>query len=213
VRPHEAAFRGAPSRRRGAGRQDNNRLLSQSFDPATDNTTALYGSFTVNFSALPTAGTAGSYFAHLKSSAANEFYARIGATPEGAAEGSFRLALTNESWSAAATIEYPQDLSLNTDYQVVFRFDLATDQATLWVNPTNEASLSVTATDAVSFAAGSIEAYALRQGTSGTPAGGPGTLTLDNLRITTSFSEAVVPEPSTLLCTLLGLAGLLRRRR
>lgn len=195
-----------------SGKQDNNRLLSQTFDPAVDNTTKIYGSFSVNFSALPTETTIGSYFAHLKSSAANEFYARIGANTEGAAAGSFRMAVTNEAWSAVATIEYPQDLVLNTEYLVVFRFDLATDQTTLWVNPTDESSTSVTATDVPVFAAGSIEAYALRQGTSGTPAGGPGTLTLDGLRVATTFAEAV-PEPSTLLFSFLGLAGLLRRRR
>jgi hypothetical protein len=194
-----------------AGGADANRLLSTTFDPATDNTSKLYASFTVNFSALPVTGDSdGSYFAHLKSSAANEFYARIGANTNGAAANMFRLAVANESWNVANTVEFPLDLSLNTTYTVVARLDLATDQTTLWVNPVTEASTSVTATDAISYAVGTINAYALRQGTSGT--GAPGILAVDSLLVGTAFADVVsaVPEPSavlfgTLVCGVIGL--------
>ncbi len=203
------------------GREDVNRALSVSFDPATDNTSKLYAGFTVNFSAPPVnngTATAGSYFAHFKSTAANEFYARVGANAEGAAPGTFRLALANESWNSAATVEYPQDLVLGVSYNVVVRLDLATDQATLWVNPVNESSLSVTSTDTISYAAGSIASYALRQGTTGTSPndGGPGGLGLDNLVVATTFAEAqVIPEPSTWAMLVLGglaFGWTLRRR-
>jgi hypothetical protein len=193
------------------GREDVNRALSVSFDPATDNTSRLYAGFTVNFSSLPAnngTASAGSYFAHFKSSAASEFYARIGANQEGAASGSFRLALGNEAWSSSASIEYPQDLALGVSYNVVVRLDLATDQATLWVNPVDESSTSITATDAISYAAGgSIAAFALRQGTTGTAPndGAPGALALDNLVVATTFNEAqVIPEPSTWAMLMLG---------
>ena len=205
------------------GKEDLNRLLSTSFDPAVDNTTAIYGSFSVNFSALPAApgtSTYGSYFFHLKSSAANEFYGRIGANTEGAAPGTFRIAVANESWNTANTVEFPLDLALNTTYTVAFKFDLATDKTTLWIDPTSEASLSISAADNVTYAVGRIEAAALRQGTSGTSPndGAPGALLVDNLIIGTSFTESVtiVPEPSTWALLGLGATGLLlaaRRRR
>jgi len=194
-----------------AGRADVNRLYNggTTVAPATDNTTKIYSSFTISSSSLPINGDSdGSYFAHIKSSAANEFYGRIGANTNGAAPGTFRFAIANESWNVANTVEFPQDLSLNTTYTVVSRLDLATDQTTLWVNPVSEASLSVTATDALTYSAGAINAFALRQGTSGT--GAPGDFAIDNLRVGTSFAD-VVPEPSGLV--LLGAVGLLLRRR
>jgi hypothetical protein len=109
-------------------------------------------------------------------------------------------------------------LSLGVTYEVVVRLDLATDQSTLWVGPLLESSFSVTATDTITYAAGgSINAFALRQGASGIGAnqGAPGILSLDNLRIATSFAELqIIPEPSPL--ALLGLGGavlLVWRRR
>lgn len=196
---------------------DANRLFSSTIDATTDNTTKIYTSYTVNFSSLPSnsgTSTAGSYFGHLKSSALNEFYSRVGANQEGAATGTFRIAVSNENWTTASTVEFPQDLNLNTTYTVVTMLDLATDQTTLWINPSSEASTSVTATDVISYAAGAINSYALRQGTSGSSPniGEPGILAVDSLRVGTTFAE-VVPEPTGLAVLGLGAIGVLSRRR
>lgn len=113
------------------GCYDYNRALSSSFDVLADNTSKIYVSLTVNFSALPNAAVtnlSGSYFAHLKSSAVNEFYGRLGANLVGAAPGKFRMAVTSEAWPTTGTIQFPQDLDLNRDYRVVMKYDLATDR-------------------------------------------------------------------------------------
>lgn len=197
------------------GRDDAARLLSSTVDPSVDNTTKLYASLSVSFSALPfESGTSvGSYFAHFKSSAANEFYGRLGASTVGATAGSFRVGIGTETWGAA-TVFAPQDLALNTTYNLVVRYDLAADRATLWVNPVDESSPSVTSTDAPSYAAGTINAFALRQGTSAVSGnnGAPGVLAVDDLRVATSFAEAV-PEPGGAALALLGGCVLLVLRR
>jgi len=195
-----------------SSREDAYRGLSTTFNPATDNTSTIYGSFTISYTILPTAGDSdGSYFAHLRSSA-NGLYGRIGATTAGAAPGSYRLGIANGTWSAAASIEVAQDLALNTSYQVVFRFDLATDQATLWVNPVDESSPGATATDTFSYS-GVIDSFGLRQGTTGT--GRPGELNLDDLIIGQTFADVTtaVPEPSMYAFIGLGLAGFYMVRR
>ncbi|MFN0068928.1 MAG: hypothetical protein ACKVYV_14980 [Limisphaerales bacterium] len=198
------------------GRDDAARLLSSPVDPSVDNTTKLYAALTVSFSALPAENGAsvGSYFAHFKSSAANEFYGRLGASTAGAAAGSFRVGIGSETWGTA-TVFAPQDLSLNTTYNLVIRYDLDADRATLWVNPADESSPSVTSTDAPSYSPGTINAFALRQGTSAVSGnnGAPGVLAVDNLRVATTFAQAV-PEPGGAMLALLGggLVWLLRRR-
>lgn len=203
----------------GGGMGDANRVLSSSFDVNTDNSSALYAGFTVNFAALPFntgTSTAGSYFAHFKSSIANQFYARIGANQEGAAPGLFRIAITAETWpaSGAGTVEFPLDLSLNTDHLVVVKYDLATDRATLWVDPINELSTSVISADVGAYAVGELmNAFALRQGTSNTT-GAPGDIFVDNLNVATSFIE-VVPEPGSMAILVCGAFAVLvaKRRR
>jgi hypothetical protein len=187
------------------------------YDPTTSSASIYYG-LTVNFSTLPNA--VGSYFAHLKSStAANEFYGRLGANTEGAASGSFRLAISSEGWSAVTTTESPTDLSLDTDYRVVVRYDMSSDRATMWVNPVSESSTSVASTDAPTYAAGSvIGQFALRQGTSGTPAGFPGMLTVDDVLVGTTFAAVATPVPEPEEWAAIAGAGLIgfalwRRRR
>jgi hypothetical protein len=73
----------------------------------------------------------------------------------------------------------------------------------------------VTATDAIGYAAGGlINAFALRQGTSGSSPNdaAPGDLFLDNLIVGTTFAS-VIPEPSSFALLGLGVATWLIRRR
>ncbi|HTH48926.1 MAG TPA: PEP-CTERM sorting domain-containing protein [Candidatus Limnocylindria bacterium] len=181
---------------------------------STTGNTKAYVGFDATWTALPT-NLNGSYFAVFSTSTSSStFFGRIGADREGAADGKFRISVANANWSQANTVEFGQDLSLNTTYHVVVAYDLVSKQTTLWVDPTSSGSTSVTATDTVGTQA-DLTAFSLRQGVSSTT-GAPGVIAIDNLAIGTDFnSVSAVPEPSAYAALFAGgLAtfALLRRR-
>jgi hypothetical protein len=167
-------------------------LTNYPYDGLSGN--VFYARYVVNFSALPTASGVGEYFAHFKDFSGGQFRARIFATTNGAASGKFRLAISNGGF---ITTVFPEDLSLNTDYVVISRYNTATaSESKLWVNPTSEASTSVTATDLSSVA--TIYSYALRQNT------GIGSLSMDSIKIASTFGDvylASTPNPIPLNIT------------
>lgn len=158
----------------------------------TYTTGTLTATFTVNFSVLPTTA-AGTYFSHFRD-AGTGFRGRIFAQTTGAAAGSFRLAISNTTNTAA---QIPTDLALNTTYTLTLSLNVATGGSTLAVN----GGTAVAATDATT--AVGISTYAFRQAT------GEGTLVADNLVV------AYVPEPATYAYMLggLGVLALVVRRR
>ena len=146
--------------------------------------TALYASFTINLSSLPTAS--GTYFAHFKDSGTGTaFRARIYALTSGAASGSYRVAIANNSGTQT---NINTDLSLGTSYTLVVRYVLSTGIATLWLNPTSETNsntaMSATGTDTPTTA-NAMSMFAMRQST------GEGVTALDNLVVGTTFADVV----------------------
>ena len=146
---------------------------------ATNGSVILYASFAVNFSQLPSG--AGTYFAHFKDTGASNFRARVFAGTTNAAGGLFRLGIANASGAVSAQVT--NDLSLNTTYTVVVRYNVGTAASTLWINPTSESDSSATATDSTSLLA--ISTFAFRQST------GIGTLAVDDLKVGASFADVV----------------------
>lgn len=149
--------------------------------------TVLYVKFTARFSALPNGD--GTYFAHFKDSSNTGFRGRIFASVTGAAEGRFRLGISESANSPGAMLE--TDLELDTPLVVILRYDVASAASTLWVNATTETDPAVTASDDGSPL--SIAAFAFRQSLSS--GNGMGTLTVDDLRVATRFEELLgVPQ-------------------
>jgi hypothetical protein len=157
-----------------------------------------YTSFNVNFSFLPS--PSGNYFLHLKSSAGDtqNFRARVFGSTTNATSGDFRLGLANNS--AAQSVQFPLDLSLNTTYTVVTRYNSATGESTLWVNPQAETSSSVTAVDLLNTT--SIGGIALREDS------GIGDMTVASLKVGTSFNDVftapLAPTPEPIQAALVG---------
>ena len=177
---------------------------------ATGANKVVYASFDATWSNLPVS-TTGSYFFNFSVSTANNttFYGRIGANLNNAASGSFRVATANANWSRVNAITYPEDLSLHVTYNIVVKYDLTTRDTTLWLNPTSESSTSVTATDAPSGSQSDIAAVSLREGVTNTGSGAPGTVTIDDLEVGSSFAAVTVPEPTAYTTMFaIGLAGL-----
>lgn len=154
--------------------EDVNASLGQSFPANT--TTALYASFTVNFSGLPAVG--GQYFAHFKGAGTIQ-RAKVFALTSGAGAGQYRIGLANIS--NVPVLAAAANLDTNAQHRIYLRYVVSNATATLWVDPSSEASTSITATDIAAAAA--INSFALRQDT------GIGALALDDLRIGTSFAE------------------------
>jgi endonuclease/exonuclease/phosphatase family metal-dependent hydrolase len=161
----------------GSGDDVNRQLTGQPY-PAAGTTNVFYAAFTVRFSALPTAG--GAYFAHFD---AGTFRGRVHALAGGAPAGQFRLGLS----STVATINQTNtaiNLNLNSNYRLVVRLTNTTGVATLWINPATEADPSIT-TAGESVSGSTVSSFALRQNA------GIGTLTVDDLVVATTFTEAL----------------------
>jgi hypothetical protein len=149
----------------------------------------IYTRMVLNLSALPTASGVGDYFTHVYGFS-GAFRARVFTRTNGAAPGTYRLAISSSSFTPTV---FPQDLSLNSSYVLISRYNTATAEATLWVNPASESSQNVSATDVSS----TITAYgiAFRQST------GIGSMSIDDLVVGSSFADvflASAPVPIAL---------------
>ncbi|HTI68428.1 MAG TPA: lamin tail domain-containing protein [Candidatus Limnocylindria bacterium] len=180
-----------------AGNEWVSRSLSRPFSTASNS--VAYVAFNATWSALPVTET-GSYFLNLAATTnVGTYYGRVGASIDGAAEGKFRISVANANWSQANTAEFPTDLSLNITYNVVARYDLNTGNTTLWIDPVNENSPSVTATDPPAGTQQDVTAINLRQGLSNASSGAPGIIRIDDLFVGANFNEVAAYDSPKIL--------------
>jgi hypothetical protein len=167
-----------------AGSEDINRWFTNAPVPNTGGQ-LIYTRFIVNLSALPTANGVGEYFTHIYGFS-GAFRARVFASTNGAAAGKYRLAISSSSFTPVAI---PQDFSLNESHVVISRYNTATAETTLWVDPASELSPGASATDSSS----SITAYgiAFRQST------GIGSMSIDDLVVGSTFADVFVSAAPT----------------
>lgn len=186
----------------GAGsREDNTRVFSGT-DVATGD---VYAAFTLQVTTAPTANM--DYFLGLHGNTNSNFRGRVFLSSPSVS--GFRLGLENDS---GTTTVLTSDLTAGTPYSVLLRVNAATNLSDLWVG-TNAASFSASSpTISDTVAPSSVAALGrivLRQGSAITAANA---VNIDNLRVTDTFAEAI-PEPTTGLLVLSGVASVLGLRR
>lgn len=155
--------------------------LSYGFSPS-NSVGALYESMTVYVETIPAvASSSQTYFTHFTSDATG-FRAKLFIVTNGAASGSFRIAIQNAGSAVTNTI--PIDLNPGTAYTLVSRYILGSSVSTVWINPANESS-TTSATGIDNQTPTVINAYGYRQN------GGEGVIDVDNLLVGTTFADVV----------------------
>ena len=148
----------------------------------------------------------GEYFVHFKDEGFN-FNTRVdivGAT----GAGDFSVGIGSDDSTADAV--WPTDLTFNTTYKLVARYNQTDNQAEIWIDAWLESDPSILGDDKPDPGDTNSQ-IGLRQSFSDLGE----TITVDNIVVATTFAEAHsgVPEPASVVLMLFGLAGLATRRR
>lgn len=184
----------------GPNANDDHRLFAA--QPLTSKT---YACFDVMIPAVAAAPKP-IYFLELKDAGASLLVSRVYVLPLAAGGWTFGISYSSTSSTVGVT-PWTAALSYDTVYVIVISYDPVTLTSTLWVNPTNESSASVSNTGTAAPIA--VSGVGLRQSATAStlPASPPyvGTadwgFSVDNLGVGTSFDDAcrgtVAVEPSS----------------
>jgi hypothetical protein len=156
---------------------------------------ATYACMLVSIPAPTTLPVVNNYFAHFKDSGTTLFMGRLFVLPVAGANNAYTFGISVGSVNATIRpVAWPSALNFNQTYRVVIKYDAAAGSATLWVNPVNELSPSITSNTSSGATLKNVlvEAFALRQSASGSPDAGTSnwTYVVDNLGVGTSFDDA-----------------------
>ncbi|MEQ1833592.1 MAG: hypothetical protein ABL977_11095 [Candidatus Eisenbacteria bacterium] len=176
----------------GSGPNANDDHIFFTAQPTTGKTYACFDVIIPTIAGAPKA----IYFAALKDAGTANFVSRLYVLP---VAGGFTFGISHSSTSATVGVTAWSATSLNYNqrYNIVINYDPIAKSSTLWVNPANESSPSVTNTNAA-IAALSTSTFAIRQSASastlpavpsyaGTADWG---FSIDNLGIGINFDDA-----------------------
>lgn len=170
---------------------------------------ALYYSALITMTGIPGTSQFGAYLMHFSDTdtgTSTDFFARL--FVKAVDSNTFHFGIRNRSLQASPSdydpVYDPTAISLNTEVTIVVKFDFTTLQSTLWINPVDESSASVTDTAVVSFAGPdqTLSLFSLRQ------ASGIGTSLIDEIKVGTAFEDVfpvAIPEPGSAGLALAGL--------
>lgn len=145
----------------------------------------LFARFRVTFTGLPKG--AGNYFAFFRQTNVDNNRALVWAATNGAAGGKFRLGL--RTFSTTSPVMIPVDLVLHQTYTVVLRYDVATRDGTLWIDPAGPDDFARRADAAGLNLAVGVAHFGLLQAARFGPGDGTGDLFVDDLVIGRTFYE------------------------
>lgn len=166
---------------------DDNRLLT-SARTATEKT---YACFTLTVPSQPAAGLIANYFAHFMVNGTT-FRSKVFIAASG---GSYTVGVSPTANASGAPLAIPaaplgatwgSALNFGQAYRIAISYEPIAGTSQLWVDPVNEASTSISATDAVAVN-GALTAFGFRQSSTG---GCAYTYTVDDLSVGTSFADA-----------------------
>jgi hypothetical protein len=159
---------------------------------------------TVTSFTTPVSGSGETYIAHFKNSSTG-FRCRVFVAPP-AGGGHFRFGVTVSSTNIDPAVQnfgqyWAADGTIGQTYKIAMKYDDAAGVATVWVDPVNEASSSITSSTSSSTIPGAnIESFALRQSNEDTSSF---TVLIDNLEVGTTFAD-VCPEATPTTHTSFG---------
>jgi len=143
------------------------------------------------------------YFAMLKDGGTSVFVSRVYVV--GLSSGGMTFAISHSSTSATVGLTpWTAPIVAGQKYNIVINYDPVNKSSTMWVNPVNELSASVTDTNGA-IAAVAVQGFGLRQSSTAstlpaTPAY-PGSaniqVSVDNLGVGTTFADACQQYQST----------------
>jgi hypothetical protein len=170
-------------------REDVNRAVTPSV-----NSGSVYVSFVLNIS--NSGGTTGDYFMNLcdlaGSSIGSNFRSRV-FVKDGSTTGTFKLGISKGSAGSSASFT-SSDYNLNQDYIVVVKYSFSTVTDTCYAFifgsaiPATEPTAAIATTDHTISDLTAVGSVCLRQGSVGT-----GALTVDGIRVSTSWTNAQLP--------------------
>lgn len=143
--------------------------------------------------------TTGDYFLHLTSTVGatgvTAFQARLYIKLEPQKSG-FKLGVLNNSGGTATPTYIAGAYTFNMVHLIVVKYDLATNTATLWVEPTigqgTEPQSQATNSTGTTKAPTAVKGFAIRQGVTGTPpnlVGQTGNIEIDEIRVGTTWQS------------------------
>jgi hypothetical protein len=175
------------------GAADDNLQFYASRTTYRDSLSVTYAAFTLKVAPGSVMGTVRDYFAHFRpwSVDSNNFVSRVTMGASGVG-GDYLLGITPGGSGITGDVTMATGLTFGRSYRIVIRYEPqttggTTGTSTLWVDPVNEASPSISATAVAGFGK-KLASFAFRQSA---PTGATITQVIDDLHVGTTFADVV----------------------